>query len=168
MVAAALGTHLCRRGHGQRSSIEMRITNRGAGHNVPTGGVHRFIAVQLWRSSAPAKMVSLRLGREFDQTSTINSEVATSDSRPLVTTVDTTIGPGAHRTLAVVADRLGGDPGEPINAEVRYHYSLSSAVKLGDGTPAERRISLQRVQFNQLPRCQRQRNHQQRNHPSRK
>lgn len=107
MVRSALAIEVC----ANDNSVELRLTNRGAAHNVPTGGVNRYMTARLWRSSAPERLVERRLGRRFGRGAIAKRTVE-----------DTTIAPGATAVLAARLDALGGDPGEPVNAEVRYIY----------------------------------------------
>jgi predicted CXXCH cytochrome family protein len=140
LVAAAMSTTVCRDG----GEVVMRIKNSGAGHNLPTGGVHRFISARLWRSSAPARGVRLRLGREFGA-----GEKATRRTR-----VDSTIAAGQSRALRVAAVDLGGSSSEPVNADVRYHYALSEDAVLIDGSSAIKTIERQRFSVTDLEPCE--------------
>lgn len=110
MVAAALELSVCR----ERGRIEARVTNRGAGHHIPSGGVHRRMVLRAWRSSAPERLVEAVFGRRF---------------RPLrgggkQTTADTTIAPGRSGRLRVRPAALGGASTDPIQLELRYIYAL--------------------------------------------
>ncbi len=108
LVASALDVATCRRG----GAIEVAVANRGAGHNIPSGGVHRRMVLRAWTSRAPERMQEASLGRRF---------------RPLAgggkqTLSDTTIPPGraARHRFRIAA--LGDEP--MINLELRYIYAL--------------------------------------------
>ena len=57
-----LDIDLCRDG---RDAIEVELGNRGAGHNVPSGGVHRRMVLRAWTSGAPERLAERSLGRRF-------------------------------------------------------------------------------------------------------
>ena len=139
MLRLATTTSLCR----TADRVELTIANLGAGHNLPTGGVHRYMTASIWRSSAPAKLAELRLGREFGP--------GFGDSRKTIR--DTTIEAGKSRTLTANARRLGGDPNEPINAEIRYHYAVKDGAVLADGSPAVKSVERLRVPWDELSSC---------------
>tara|TARA_R110002096_G_scaffold239101_1_gene430663 strand:- start:18147 stop:19166 length:1020 start_codon:yes stop_codon:yes gene_type:complete len=108
MLREALAFRVCKRG----SQVHTRLTNKGAGHNVPTGDVHRHIVVKAWRSNAPAKLIEAFYGRRFT---------------PLLeggkTTIwDSSLPPNTYRDWAFPNTKLGGRASEPINIEVRYLY----------------------------------------------
>jgi hypothetical protein len=108
MLREALAFRVCKSGE----SLRTRLTNRGAGHNVPTGDVHRHIVVKAWRSNSPTNLVEAFYGRRF---------------RPLVeggkTTIwDSSLPPNTYRNWAFSHSKLGGDVSEPINIEVRFLY----------------------------------------------
>jgi hypothetical protein len=137
-LAAALDLSVCR----ERGRVVASLTNRGAGHNVPSGGVHRRLVIRAWRSSAPERMVESVLGRRF---------------RPLPrggkqTLSDTTLAPGQTHRHRVRPSALGGSPAEPIQLEVRYVYALDERM----AAPAE---AVSQAVFHrgflpaELPRC---------------
>ena len=124
MVADALSLAVCRAGAALRVDIE----NRGAGHHVPTGGVHRRIVLRAWRPTAPERMAERTLGRRF---------------RPLPgggkeTVADTTIPPGAiHQARFPLAALGAPSPGaDRINLELRYIYALDERAELAGAVTA--------------------------------
>jgi hypothetical protein len=148
MVASALDISLCHAppaapasAAGREGALVIDIANRGAGHNVPTGGVHRFMALRAWRSSAPERLWEAYLGRRF---------------RPLAgggkeTVLDTTLAPDERRRFRVAVERLG--PGaEPVNVELRYVYALDEHAPV-DGAVLSRVIWHQRTSVAGTPRC---------------
>lgn len=118
MLARALELSWCRKA----SSIEIAIANRGAGHRVPTGDVHRHASIKLWRSSAPASMQEIFLGRRYEPDPAGGKR----------TTWDSSLAPGQRRRYSFDIAALGGEPDEPINIELVY-------VMTGDETPARHR-----------------------------
>lgn len=110
MVGSALDIELCAPA-GIDGAVELRLHNRGAAHNVPSGGVNRYMTARLWRSSAPERLVERRLGRRFGPGPVAKRTVE-----------DTTLAPGATTELRARLADLGGRRGEPVNAEVRYIY----------------------------------------------
>ncbi|HWN71316.1 MAG TPA: hypothetical protein VNM90_26945, partial [Haliangium sp.] len=145
MVASALEISLCHAGSGSAGELVIELANRGAGHNVPSGGVHRRMVLRAWRSTSPERLWEAYLGRRF---------------RPLPsggkqTVLDTTLAPDERRRFRVPRDRLGpGDepPDEPINVELRYIYALDEHAPL-DGAVISRVIWHQRTSVARTPRC---------------
>lgn len=108
LVAGALAVDLCR----DRGVLEVALGNRGAGHNVPSGGVHRRLVLRAWTSGAPERLAEHSFGRRF---------------RPLAgggkqTIADTTIPPGATARRRFRLAALGRAP--VVNLELRYLYAL--------------------------------------------
>ena len=139
MVAGALDLSVCREGH----AIAAVLTNRGAGHNIPSGGVHRRMVLRAWRSSAPERLAEVSFGRRF---------------RPLrgggkQTIADTTIPPGESGRLRIRPDRLG-PAGDAINLELRYIYAEDERADL-PAHDVSRVILHRRIGPARLPRCRR-------------
>ncbi len=114
LVASAIRVDLCRDG----GAIEVALGNRGAGHNVPSGGVHRRMVLRAWTSRAPERLAERTLGRRF---------------RPLPgggkqTLSDTTIAPGAVQRHRFSLAALGRD--RLVNLELRYIYALDERADL--------------------------------------
>ena len=135
-VASALAIDLCATG----DAIEVAIANHGAGHNVPSGGVHRRMVIRAWRSHAPERLAEYTLGRKF---------------RPVIgggkqTISDTTIAPGQLRTARFALAALG-PPSPEINVELRYIYALDEHAALP--TDVSRQIWFRRVAPSELARC---------------
>jgi hypothetical protein len=108
MLEQALGFGACRKG----KLVRTTLTNRGAGHNVPTGDVHRHIVVRAWRSNDPAKLKEAFYGRRFEPL----------DSGGKKTIWDSTIAPQSSRRWQFDPAELGAKSVEAINLEVRYLY----------------------------------------------
>jgi len=143
MLRRALEIEACRRGR----SISLRVRNRGATHHVPSGGVHRHIALRLWRSNTPSLIREHFLGRLFSPA---------PDGKK--TTTNTTLAPGQWAELTTGAQSLGGDPDEPINAAVSYVYQ----APVGSDAPSQQTDEVEpalaiwssRRLISELPRCQ--------------
>jgi hypothetical protein len=160
MVASALEISLCHaRLPGERDAeLVIELANQGAGHNVPTGGVHRHMVLRAWRSTSPERLWEAYLGRRF---------------RPLPgggkeTVLDTTLAPDERRRFRVPERQLGlpaaapgeslddpseNPPGEPINVELRYVYALDEHTPL-DGAVISRAIWRRRTSIAQTPPCE--------------
>jgi hypothetical protein len=140
MLERALEIELCR----DAGALALALENRGAAHRVPSGGVHRFIVARLWKSSAPERLVELRLGRRF---------AAAGAGAGKRTVADTTLAPGERRRLVARATDLGGAAGEPVNAEVTYVYTLREDALLPGGARNRTPIARLRSPPAKLPRC---------------
>ena len=112
MIERAMTLEACRDGR----ALEVRLTNAAAGHNVPTGDVHRHLVLRAWRPSAPERLQETVLGRRF--------EPAPDGGKNTVE--DTTIPPGATHTVRVGIDALGPPAGaaDPISLQLRLVYTI--------------------------------------------
>ena len=110
MLGRALRLSACDRA----GTLELAVDNVAAGHNVPTGDVHRHVLLRVWRSSAPEGVFEVSFGRKFSP--------APDGGKRLVE--DTTLPAGGGWSGRVAAAALGGEPGEPINVELRYVYAI--------------------------------------------
>jgi hypothetical protein len=136
-VASALDITAC----ATRTTIEVALANRLAGHNVPSGGVHRRMVVRAWRSNAPERFVEHTLGRQFRPLSSGGKE----------TIRDTTIPPGGSRTARFSLAVLGAPTDPAVNLELRYIYALDEHAELA--TDVSKQIWYRRVVPRELPRC---------------
>lgn len=111
MIAGALRMETCR----DRDTLVVSLTNAGAGHNVPTGDVHRHLVLRAWRASAPEKLQEVTLGRRFAP--------APPPGDGKITAADTTIRAGETRRLRL---RVAPAPGstEPLSLELRLVYTI--------------------------------------------
>jgi hypothetical protein len=120
--------------------LRIELANVGAGHNVPAGGVDRHIVLRVWRSSAPDKLVETVLGRTF--------AAAPDGGKRAVS--DTTLPPGATRTIGLETRALGGEPGEPITVELTYVFAADEHAQIAD---TELAATMSRVRASQFPAC---------------
>ena len=137
LVASAVAVDLCRAG----GAIEVALANHGAGHNVPSGGVHRRIVLRAWASRAPERLAERTFGRRF---------------RPLPgggkqTLSDTTLAPGEVRRHRFALAALGADP--LVNLELRYIYALDERADLPPGTDVSRVFWSRRIDPAALAPC---------------
>ena len=145
MLDRALGHTLCR----TRSEIRLVLTNRGAGHNVPTGDVHRHILARLWRSSEPERMQEFFIGRRYEP-------VAGGGKK---TVLDTTLAPGQSRSFALPLSALGTPQKpadrEPLSFELRYVYTIDEFPFPGHevAEPTWHTIASARVPLDRIPVC---------------
>ena len=146
MVARAVSMTLCRAA--DRRTLVVALGNRGAGHNVPSGGVDRHMALRVWRSTSPEHLWQARLGRRF--------RPLDSGGKRAIT--DTTLAPGEVRSYRVPLARLGrsagagrGDAGE-VDVELRYIYAPDERTPVA-GELMSAVIHQRRVRVSGVPRC---------------
>lgn len=149
MLSKALSLIFCRLDGAEgaeQGRVRIGVANVGAGHNVPTGDVHRHMNARLWRSSAPEQMFEVFIGRRF--------EVAPGGGKRV--TWDSTIPPKRRRQFSVDPAKLGGDASEPINVELRYVYTLEEWPRPGydPGEPMSHVVQADRRRFEDIPRCE--------------
>jgi hypothetical protein len=143
MLERALAVELCRDGEVAVMSLE----NRGAGHNVPTGDVHRHLYLRLWRSSAPERLYDVFIGRRFQPV----------DEGGKKTVWDSTLAPRERRRWRVPVAELGDDPAEPLRLELRYVYTSDELPRptRDPGEPTARTLLTRSARFEELPGCAR-------------
>lgn len=105
MLARAVRMETCRSG----TTLMVDLTNSGAGHNVPTGDLHRHLVLRAWTPSAPERLRELTLGRRF----------APAPDGGKRTIADTTLRAGETRRLAL-----------PLGEAVRRAETLSLELRL--------------------------------------
>jgi hypothetical protein len=139
MLTHAVSFTVCRDG----DAAVMTLTNKGAGHNVPTGDVHRHMNVRAWRSSAPEQLFEAYIGRRFTPLEDGGKE----------TTWDSTLAPGASATARVRSDELGGEG--PIHFELNYVYTVDENPRPGrdPGEPVSRVVAEKSAPLEELPTC---------------
>jgi hypothetical protein len=135
----SLDISLCR----QSGTVTLTLENRGAAHNVPSGGVHRHVAITAWRSSSPAGSWTTRLGRTFGPDA--------NGSKKLLS--DTTLAPGRARRFQIAAARFGGRRDEPIN--VRFEFVFQAPDRVDSEHAPEPALNFweRRFRLSDLPRC---------------
>ncbi len=140
MLTRALAFSVCRRA----DTAVIDVENRGAGHNVPTGDIHRHLTVRAWRSSAPERLFDAFIGRRF-------SPDQAGGKR---TTWDSTLAPGAHKRYQIELAKLGGEPDEPIAFELRYVYLRDEHPRHDPGEPSFHVVSELRLPAAEMTPCQ--------------
>jgi len=140
MLARAVMLDACRDGR----TMEVRLTNTGAGHNVPTGDVHRHLVLRAWRAGAPERLQETVLGRQF----------APAPDSGKLTIADNTIPTGAARTVRFQADALGAGA-EPISLELRLVYTIDEVPFRGRELtePTWQTMLARQIRWSQLGRC---------------
>jgi hypothetical protein len=136
-LQSALRVEACLAGE----TIELRITNKEAAHHVPSGGVHRFMALRVWRSASPEKLFEAYIGRKF--------KVVEGGGKETIS--DTTLKPNEERLYKIETASLG-DLHEPINLELKYIYALNEQDEFPD-IPTSAVIWSQRLPKEELPSC---------------
>jgi hypothetical protein len=141
MLEGAIATVVCR----DRSALNVSVTNIGAGHNVPTGDIHRHINVRVWRSSAPENLFEGFIGRRF--------EVADDGGKK--TTWDSTLAPKQKLDYSIVESELAGDSDEPINVQLDYVYVLNefAPLRLRPTEPITASVFSKRQRWADIPLC---------------
>lgn len=140
MLRQALSFQVCRNGE----RVETVLTNIGAGHNVPTGDVHRHIVVKAWRSTAPEKLSEAFYGRRF----------APAEGGGKETIWDSTLPPNTYRRWRFEASSLGASEEEPINVEVRYLFGSRESYRAPFSEPAYQLVFRVRRALDKLASCQ--------------
>jgi hypothetical protein len=109
--------------------VVIEVANRGAGHRVPTGDIHRHMVARLWRSSAPESTFEAFFGRRY--------EPAPDGGKRI--TWDSSLAPGQRRRFAVPERSLHPSPPPlpPPSAGAVEAEDLSSAETAAER--AERR-----------------------------
>lgn len=139
MLQQALSFRACRSG----SLLKTTLTNRGAGHNVPTGDVHRHIYVRAWRSTAPEKLKQAFYGRRFKPVLTGGKTTIWDSSLP----------PNTYRQWQVDAKDLGASEDEAINLEVVYLYGGQESYRPPFKEAPSKTIYRIRKPFGRLALC---------------
>jgi hypothetical protein len=139
MLRHALALDVCRDG----AAVVATLENRGAGHHVPTGDVHRHVNLRAWRSSAPERLVEAFLGRRFEP----------EDDGGKRTTWDSTLAPGARQALRLDPRALGDDG--PLRVDVRFVYTADENPAAGrdPGEPTATVVHDLTVRPEELPPC---------------
>jgi hypothetical protein len=135
MWIRALGVEVCHDGKG----VLVRLENKGAGHRIPTGDVHRHLVLRAWRPSVPEAVQETVLGRRY----TLDGDGA----KKLL--ADTSLAPGEARTIRASFAR---DP-EPIAVELRYVFVTDEFPRRDLGEPAFLSIYAGRADEKRWPRC---------------
>ncbi len=112
MLKQALQLTVCR----ERDALRISLKNQGAGHHVPTGDVHRHLALRVWRPSAPERLHETLFGRTF-------APLPEGGKRTLT---DTTLAPAEQRTIRVPLGERSRplSPRQPARVELRYIYTI--------------------------------------------
>lgn len=140
MLRRAVELTLCREG----SQLVATVTNRGAGHRVPTGDVHRHLVLRAWRPSAPEALAELVLSRRF--------EPQPDGGKALV--ADSSLGPGESRALRVGLGKAGGRTAEePLSVELRFVYTVDEFPLREVGEPVWTTVQSERVSPSALAPC---------------
>ncbi|MFN3199010.1 MAG: multiheme c-type cytochrome [Bradymonadia bacterium] len=142
MLDKALELVFCRPAPGR---LRVGVHNVGAGHNVPTGDVHRHMNARVWRSTAPEAMFEVFVGRRF--------EVDPKGGKR--TTWDSTLPPGKLRRFDFNESKIKGRPDEPINVELRYVYGIEEWPRHGHdpGEPMSHIVEEGRMLPSAVPPC---------------
>jgi hypothetical protein len=142
MLARAVALEACRAG----GALEVRLTNAGAGHNVPTGDVHRHLVLRAWRADAPEHLQERLFGRRF--------EPAPDGGK--LTVADTTIASGDARAVDIDVSALGGTAAA-ISLELRLVYTIDELPFRGRelAEPTWQTMITRDIRWSGLPRCAR-------------
>lgn len=115
MLARALAVEACVAPDG---GLRLSIENRGAGHRVPTGDIHRHLVLRAWRPSAPERLWERLFGRRF-------APAPPPDDGKIVVE-DTSLAPRERRAFAIDAGALGErlSPEDAVRVELRYVFVI--------------------------------------------
>jgi len=142
MIARAVRMETCRAG----TNLVVTLANAGAGHNVPTGDLHRHLVLRAWRAGAPEKLQEITLGRRF----------APASDGGKRTVADTTIRAGETRRLELPMGRFAAAP-EPISLELRLVYTIDEFPFRGREltAPTFATMLARELDWKTTPRCAR-------------
>ena len=137
MLSHAIRMDACRDSKG----LVVSLANTGAGHNVPTGDLHRHLVLRAWRAGAPEELQEVTLGRRF--------EPAPEGGKR--TTADTTIPPGQTRRVKMA---IAPAP-EPISLELRLVYTIDEFPFKGRelGEPTYSTMITRELAWKAIRRC---------------
>jgi hypothetical protein len=127
-VTRAVVVSTCR----DRGALDVALTNAGAGHNVPTGDLHRHLVLRAWRPSAPERLGEALFGRRF--------EAAEDGGKRAVE--DTTLPAGQTRHARFRLADLGGARREPIRVALRLVYTIDEFPFRGRELPEPTYVTL--------------------------
>lgn len=99
-------------------TLRLAVTNIGAGHELPSGDLHRHLILRAWRPSAPMTAWDTFIGRAFEP----------APDAGKVVRLHTSIAPLQTRSWDVPVGPLAGDEDEPIIVELRYVYTEDEIV----------------------------------------
>ena len=141
MIAGALQMETCREG----GTLVVSLANTRAGHNVPTGDLHRHLVLRAWRASAPEKLQEITLGRRF----------APAPDGGKRTVADTTIRAGETRRLRLPVDKSATASAEPISLELRLVYTIDEFPFKGRelAEPTFATMIARELDWRATPRC---------------
>jgi hypothetical protein len=141
MIAGALQMESCREG----GTLVVSLANVRAGHNVPTGDLHRHLVLRAWRASAPEKLQEITLGRRF----------APAPDGGKRTVADTTIRAGETRRLRLPIGKAAPRAAEAISLELRLVYTIDEFPFKGRelAEPTFATMIARELDWNATPRC---------------
>jgi hypothetical protein len=141
MIGGALQMDACRDGR----MLVVTLANSGAGHNVPTGDLHRHLVFRVWHASAPEHLKEIVLGRRF----------APAPDGGKRTTSDTTIRAGETRRLRLPIARSRSTTGEPLSLELRLVYTIDEFPFRGRelAEPTFATMLARELDWTSMPRC---------------
>jgi hypothetical protein len=130
MLARALAVDVCTTRDKAGGELRITVENRGAGHRVPSGDVHRHLILRAWRPSAPERLVEQPFGRRFAG--------APDGGKILIS--DGTLAPRERRIVRWPLSRLSSGDGagtdDPITVELRYVYVIDEQPLTPLGEPS--------------------------------
>jgi hypothetical protein len=141
MIAGALRMETCREG----GSLVVSLANTRAGHNVPTGDLHRHLVLRAWRPNAPEKLREITLGRRF----------APAPDGGKRTVADRTIRAGETRRLRLPVAKAAAASAEPISLELRLVYTIDEFPFKGRelAEPTFATMIARELDWRATPRC---------------
>jgi hypothetical protein len=114
MLNAAVTVAVCATKNIASAAAELRVVvaNAAAGHNIPTGDLHRHFNLRVWRSSAPENLFEGFIGRRYTP--------APGGGKTI--TFDSTLAPGRDIRYQMTEKSLGGELDEDINVQLDYVF----------------------------------------------
>jgi hypothetical protein len=151
MLARAVSLDGCRDRGPRGGTLRLTISNTGAGHNVPTGDLHRHLVLRVWRPGAPERLHETLFGRRF--------KPAPDGGKRTV--ADTTLAAGATRVVHVPVATLGpsrprdGTGDDTIRVELRLVYTIDEFPFRGRelAEPTYAQVAARELSWPTLGRC---------------
>ena len=109
--------------------LAVTIRNRGAGHNIPTGDLHRHLVLRVWRPSAPEGLHETSFGRRFapapdgGKLTVSDTTIPAGDSRRVVINPNK-LGPNRLGPNKLGPNKLGATSAEALRLELRLVYTI--------------------------------------------
>jgi hypothetical protein len=141
MLGRAVAVEACQAG----KDLRVALDNAGAGHNVPTGDLHRHLVLRVWRTGSPERLHETILGRQFTATPEGGKRTVT----------DASLRPGERRDVLVPLASVGAPGDGPLRLELRLVYTIDEFPFRGRELSVPTYATIVARALEPLPRCDR-------------